>query len=287
MNISLKNVEYTYNADTSFSAKALKGVSLELGSPGFNAVIGSTGSGKSTLIQILNGLLKPSSGEILYDGENIYAGDDYKKKLRAIRCRVGEVFQYPENQLFENDVISDVAYGPKNLGLDKEEALKRADEALRAVNFPGENYKSSPFELSGGQMRRVAIAGVLAMEPEILILDEPTAGLDPKGKTEILDKIREIQETRNICVLLVSHSMEEVAAYAQRTIVLHKGSILFDALTPEVFNHYKELEKIGLKAPKARYFAEDLKALGLDIDTDVINIQQAKEAVLKALKINV
>lgn len=287
MDIRLENVEYTYNPDTTFAAKALDGVCVNVGEEGFCAIIGSTGSGKSTFIQLLNGLLKPTGGTILFDGEDIYAADDYKKRLRDIRCRVGEVFQYPENQLFESDVITDVAFGPKNLGLDKEEAFARAQKALEDVSFPAEGYKKSPFELSGGQMRRVAIAGVLAMEPEILILDEPSAGLDPQGKTEILDKIKEIQTQRHICVLLVSHSMEEVAAYAQRTIVLHKGRILFDEPTNEVFAHYRELEKIGLKAPASRYFVEDLKAAGLDIDTDVININQAKEAVLRALKVNV
>ena len=285
MIIRLENIEYTYNPGTSFEARALSGINLEIGRVGFNAVIGSTGSGKSTLIQLLNGLLKPTGGTILFDGVNIYESDDYKKLLRDIRCHVGEVFQYPENQLFESDVVSDVAFGPRNLGFDKDEAVARAEKALADVSFPEQDYKKSPFELSGGQMRRAAIAGVLAMEPDILILDEPTAGLDPQGKSEILDKIREIQKTRQICVLLVSHSMEEVAAYAERTIALHKGNILFDAPTNEVFAHYKELEKIGLKAPAARYFVEDLKAAGLDINTDVINISQAKEAVLEALNI--
>ena len=284
MKITLKNVEYTYDPDTSFASKALSDINLEIGSPGFCAVIGSTGSGKSTLIQLLNGLLKPTAGTILYDGRNIYEEDDHKKELRQIRCRVGEVFQYPENQLFESDVITDVSFGPKNLGFRKEEAAAKAEKALRDVNFPQSDYKKSPLELSGGQMRRAAIAGVLAMEPEILILDEPTAGLDPLGKTQILDKIKEIQENRNISVILVSHSMEEVAAYAERAVVLNKGQLLYDAPVKEVFSHYKELEKIGLRAPKARYFVEDLKAAGLDIDTDVINTEQAKEAILKALR---
>ena len=287
MIIKLENIGYTYNPDTTFAAAALEGISFELGGGGFNALIGSTGSGKSTLIQLLNGLLKPTAGTILFDGENIYESQDYKKRLRKIRCRVGEVFQYPEHQLFESDVITDVAFGPKNLGLDKDAAYERAERALEDVSFPKEDYKRSPFELSGGQMRRAAIAGILAMDPEILILDEPTAGLDPSGKKEILDKVKEIQINRGITVLLVSHSMEEVADYADRVLVLDKGRLLFDAPVREVFRQYKTLEKIGLRAPKARYFALDLKAAGLDIDTDVINIEEAAEAVLKALKTDV
>ena len=287
MIIKLENIGYTYNPDTTFASAALEGISFELGGGGFNALIGSTGSGKSTLIRLLNGLLKPSSGTILYDGENIYESQDYKKHLRKIRCRVGEVFQYPEHQLFESDVITDVAFGPKNLGLDKDEAYARAEKALEDVNFPRENFKRSPFELSGGQMRRAAIAGILAMDPEILILDEPTAGLDPLGKKEILDKVKEIQTNRGITVLLVSHSMEEVADYADRALVLDKGHLLFDAPVKEVFRQYRKLEEIGLRAPKARYFVQDLKAAGLDIDTDVINIEEAAEAVLKALKTDV
>ena len=287
MIIKLEKTEYSYGGGTSFEAKALSGIDLEFGRGGFCAVIGPTGSGKSTLIRLLNGLIKPTSGRILFDGEDIYASSDCKKRLRDIRCRVGEVFQYAENQLFESDVISDVAFGPKNLGLEKEAAYERAEKALEDVNFPKENYKSSPFDLSGGQMRRAAIAGVLAMEPEILVLDEPTAGLDPKGKTEILDKIREIQERRNISVILVSHNMEEVAAYADRAVVLDKGKVIFDVPTKEVFCHYKELEEIGLKAPAAKNFVCDLKRCGLDIDTDAVNADQAAYAVLKALKINV
>ena len=287
MIIKLEETEYTYGGGTSFEVKALSGINSELGKPGFCAVIGPTGSGKSTFIRLLNGLIKPTAGRILFDGEDIYASSDCKKRLRDIRCRVGEVFQYAENQLFESDVISDVAFGPKNLGLEKEAAYERAEKALEDVNFPKEGYKKSPFDLSGGQMRRVAIAGVLAMEPEILVLDEPTAGLDPKGKSEILDKIREIQESRNISVILVSHNMEEVAAYAQRTIVLYKGNVLFDDPTAKVFDHYKELEEIGLKAPAARYFVCDLKSCGLDIDTNAISADQAADAVLKVFGIDV
>lgn len=287
MKIKLTDVDFIYNPGTTFSAQALSNINLEIGEPGFTALIGSTGSGKSTLIQLLNCLLKPTAGQILFDGKDIYAEDDYKKLQREVRCKVGVVFQYPENQLFESDVITDVSFGPRNLGLSKEETQKRAEKALEDVNFPKENYKSSPFDLSGGQMRRAAIAGILAMEPEVLVLDEPTAGLDPQGKREILDKVKEIQQSRNISVLLVSHNMEEVADYADRTVVLNKGQKIFDAPSKEVFSHYKELEEIGLKAPQARYFVEDLKASGMDINTDVINIKEAKEAILAALKADV
>lgn len=287
MEIKLIDAGYTYNTDTTFAAEALKGINLEISGEGFMAVIGSTGSGKSTLIQLLNGLIKPTSGTVLFNGENIYEGPGEKKKLRQVRCKVGEVFQYPEHQLFESTVLKDVMFGPENLGLDTAECERRAIRALEGVNFPKDDHKKSPFELSGGQMRRAAIAGILAMEPEILILDEPTAGLDPQGKKEILEKIKEIQKNRHITVVLVSHSMEEVADFAERTVVLHKGRILYDDSTAEVFRHYKELEEIGLKAPKVRYFAESLKEAGMDIDTDVINIAQTRDAILKALKMNV
>lgn len=283
MNIKLENVSYKYNPGTAEEVAALENVSLELGGNSFIAIIGSTGSGKSTLVQLLNGLEKPTSGSITWDGEEIYGQKDEKKLIRDIRCRVGVSFQYPENQLFETDVFSDVSFGPKNQGLDKEETDKRARRALDAVGIKEDYYEKSPFELSGGEMRRVAIAGMLAMEPEVMIFDEPTAGLDPMGKKEILEKIKEIQRETQITVILVSHTMEEVAAYADRVIALNDAHVIFDLPVHEMFEKYEELEKIGLAAPEVKYFALKLKEAGLDIDTNVITVNEAKEAILKAL----
>jgi energy-coupling factor transport system ATP-binding protein len=255
-------------------------VSLVIPDGQFIGVIGHTGSGKSTLMQHLNGLVKATGGHIYFNGEDIYDDDYDMKKLRS---KVGLVFQYPEHQLFETDVFSDVCFGPKNLGLDKKEVQLRAYDALRKVGLPEELYYQSPFELSGGQKRRVAIAGVLAMKPEVLILDEPTAGLDPKGRTEILGLIKELQSKTGMTVILVSHSMEDVAEYVERIIVMNKGGIMYDDSPAEVFRHYRELEEIGLAAPQITYIMHELKKKGLDVNSDVITISEAADEIVKAV----
>ena len=266
MIIQLDHVNYIYNPDTVEKVTAVNDVCLELGGEGLTAIIGSTGSGKSTLIQMLNGLIKPTSGRITYDGETIYTeGKEtktQKKALQKLRCRVGLVFQYPEYQLFDETVLKDVCFGPKNQGFSQEEAEKKARKALKDVGMPEELFEKSPFDLSGGEKRRAAIAGVLAMEPEILILDEPTAGLDPHGKTEVLELLKKIQRENNTAVILVSHSMEEVAQYADRVIAMHKSHVILDGPTHEVFSHREELEKIGLGVPEVQSFAEELGIQG-------------------------
>ena len=277
MSMKLKKVSYVYSEGDAFEKKALDEISLEIPDGQFIGIIGHTGSGKSTLIQHLNGLLRATSGAIYYDGENIYQ-EGYD--MRTLRSKVGLVFQYPEHQLFEVDVFSDVCFGPKNLGLSKEEVEERAKKALTQVGLDESYYKKSPFELSGGQKRRVAIAGILAMHPQVLILDEPTAGLDPKGRDEILDQVALLQKERKITVILVSHSMEDVARYAGRLIVMNHGQKVFDGTPREVFRHYKELEAIGLAAPQVTYLVHDLKEKGLDIDNDITTVAEAKEAIL-------
>ena len=277
MSITLEHLSYVYNPGTAYEKHALKDISLEIPQGQFVGIIGHTGSGKSTLIQHLNGLMKATSGRLLYEGKNIYEeGYDMKQ----LRTQVGLVFQYPEYQLFEVDVLSDVCFGPKNQGLSKEECEAQAKEALQLVGFPEKYYHQSPFELSGGQKRRVAIAGVLAMEPEVLILDEPTAGLDPRGRDEILDQIARLHTERKMTIILVSHSMEDVARYAGRLIVMNHGQKIFDGSPREVFRHYKELEAIGLAAPQVTYLVHDLKEKGLDIDNDITTVAEAKEAIL-------
>ena len=275
--MKLEKVSYVYSEGDAFEKKALDEISLEIPDGQFIGIIGHTGSGKSTLIQHLNGLLRATSGAIYYDGENIYQ-EGYD--MRTLRSKVGLVFQYPEHQLFEVDVFSDVCFGPKNLGLSKEEVEERAKKALTQVGLDESYYKKSPFELSGGQKRRVAIAGILAMHPQVLILDEPTAGLDPKGRDEILDQVALLQKERKITVILVSHSMEDVARYAGRLIVMNHGQKVFDGTPREVFRHYKELEAIGLAAPQVTYLVHDLKEKGLDIDSDITTVAEAKEAIL-------
>ena len=262
------------------AVKALDDVSLEIPDGQFIGLIGHTGSGKSTLVQHLNGLIKASSGHIYFNGKDI-DDDDFKKK--ELRSKVGLVFQYPEHQLFEADVFSDVCFGPKNLGLTKKEAELRAYEALKKVGLPDDLFYQSPFELSGGQKRRVAIAGVLAMKPEVLILDEPTAGLDPKGRTEILEQISELRRESGITILLVSHSMEDVAEYVDRILVMNKGKLVYDDKPREVFKHYKELEQIGLAAPQVTYIMHELKEIGMDVDVDATTIEEAAESIKKAL----
>ena len=280
MSLKLEHVTYTYNPGTAYETHALKDVSLEIPQGQFVGVIGHTGSGKSTLIQHFNGLMRPTSGTVFYDEEDIWQ-EGYS--LRRLRSHVGLVFQYPEHQLFEADVLSDVCFGPKNQGLSQEEALERARTALMQVGLKEKYYASSPFELSGGQKRRVAIAGVLAMEPDVLILDEPTAGLDPKGRDEILDQIAYLHQERKISVVLVSHSMEDIARYVERIIVMNQGEKLFDGVPKEVFYHYKELEAIGLAAPQITYIMHALKEKGLEADISAITVEEARNSILKAL----
>ena len=280
MSLKLEHVTYTYNPGTAYETHALKDVSLEIPQGQFVGVIGHTGSGKSTLIQHFNGLMRPTSGTVFYNGEDIWQ-EGYS--LKRLRSKVGLVFQYPEHQLFEADVLADVCFGPKNQGLSQEEAQERARTALKQVGLKEKYYASSPFELSGGQKRRVAIAGVLAMEPEVLILDEPTAGLDPKGRDEILDQIAWLHEERKISVLLVSHSMEDIARYVERILVMNHGEKVFDGVPKEVFSHYKELESIGLAAPQITYIMHALRENGLQTDTSAITVEEAKNSILKAL----
>ena len=281
MSIILDHVNHIYEAGTAMEFAALKDINLVIPDGQFIGLIGHTGSGKSTLVQHLNGLLAPTSGNIYYNGADIHDSDYNKKELRS---KVGLVFQYPEHQLFEIDVFSDVCFGPKNLGLDKKETELRAYAALKQVGLEDEYFYQSPFDLSGGQKRRVAIAGVLAMKPEVLILDEPTAGLDPKGRDEILDQIAKLREETGMTVILVSHSMEDVAKYVDRIIVMNRGEVMFDNEPKEVFRHYKELEQVGLAAPQVTYIMQSLRSNGLNVDTDITTIEEAKTEILRALK---
>ena len=281
MSIEIKNVNYLYSQGTSYEMHALKNVNLEIPDGQFVGLIGHTGSGKSTLTQHLNGLVKATSGHIYYNGEDIY---DEKFSMKKLRSKVGLFFQYPEHQLFETEVLADVCFGPKNLGFTKEEAEEKAKAALRMVGMGEEYDKSSPFELSGGQKRRVAIAGVLAMDPEVLILDEPTAGLDPRGRDEVLDQVSALQRSRGITVILVSHSMEDVAKYVDRLIVMNQGEVRFDGRPVEVFHHYKELEEIGLAAPQTTYLMQELKKQGADVNTDATTVEEAADAIEAWLK---
>ena len=280
MGIRLENVCYTYGSDTTSEIKALNNVNLEINKGEFVAIIGHTGSGKSTLIQHFKGLERPKSGNVFYNNENIYENN---YDLRKLRCKVGLVFQYPEHQLFEETVLKDVCFGPMNMGMSREEAEKKAKLVLEQVGINEKCYNKSPFELSGGQKRRVAIAGVLAMNPEIIVLDEPTAGLDPKGRDKILNRIKELHDNTGIGVVLVSHSMEDVANYAQRLIVINNGKIKYDGMPKDVFKHYKELEKMGLKAPQITYIMHKLKEKGLDVDENVITIEEARENIMQCL----
>ncbi len=279
MSLILDHVNYTYGDDTALAVHALKDVNLVIPDGQFIGLIGHTGSGKSTLVQHLNGLLKPTSGAIYFNGEDIHADGYDKKKLRS---KVGLVFQYPEHQLFEIDVFSDVCFGPKNLGLSKKETELRAYAALKQVGLEDEFFYQSPFELSGGQKRRVAIAGVLAMKPDILVLDEPTAGLDPKGRDEILDQVAKLKQETGITVILVSHSMEDVARYVDRIIVMNKGSVMYDDAPKKVFAHYKELEEVGLAAPQVTYIMQALKKKGYPVRTDATTIEEAVQEILHA-----
>ena len=281
MSIRAENLNYIYGKGTAFEQYALKDVNFEIQDGEFVGIIGHTGSGKSTLIQHLNGLIKATSGKIYFNGEDIYApGYDLKK----LRQKVGLVFQYPEHQLFEVDVLSDVCFGPKNQGLSVDEAKERAKEALHLVGLDESYYEKSPFELSGGQKRRVAIAGVLAMKPQVLVLDEPTAGLDPKGRDEILDRVAGLREDTKMTVVLVSHSMEDVAKYVSRLMVMNAGQKVFDGTPKEVFKHYKELEKIGLSAPQITYIVQRLKSEGVPIDDEITTVPEAARAIANLIR---
>lgn len=281
MSIKVENINYIYSEGTAFENYALKDINFEISDGSFVGIIGHTGSGKSTLIQQLNGLIKASTGKIYYKGQDIY---DENYKLKEHRQKVGLVFQYPEHQLFEIDVLSDVCFGPLNQGLSKEEAIERAKSALTLVGLDESFYKKSPFELSGGQKRRVAIAGVLAMNPEVLILDEPTAGLDPKGREEILGKISELRKNRNITIILVSHSMEDVAKYADKILVLSKGELVLNGTPKEVFRHIDLLESIGLRAPEVSYIIRELREKGFEINEDISTIEEARDAILALVR---
>lgn len=277
MSIKIEHLNYVYSPGTAYEKKALKDINLEIPDGQFVGIIGHTGSGKSTLVQHLNGLIKATDGVIYFNGDNIY-GEEFS--MKDLRSRVGLVFQYPEYQLFEVDVFTDVCFGPKNLGLPAEEVEKRATEALQQVGLKEKHYKKSPFELSGGQKRRAAIAGILAMQPEVLILDEPTAGLDPKGRDDILDQIAALHKERNITVILVSHSMEDIAKYVDRIIVMDKGKVRFDDAPKKVFEHYRELEGIGLAAPQVTYVMQELKSRGMDVDVHATTVKEAAASIL-------
>lgn len=281
--ITLENVNYTYSADTAYRKHALDNINLKIYEGQFIGVIGHTGSGKSTLIQHLNGLIKAESGQILFREQNIYA-ENYK--LTELRKKVGLVFQYPEYQLFEATVLEDVMFGPKNLGKSEEEARQIAKESLISVGVAEELWDKSPFELSGGQKRRVAIAGVLAMETEVLILDEPTAALDPKGRDGILNLISKLHKERKITIILVSHSMEDVAKYAERIIVMNHAKVQYDGEPKEIFKHYKELEKIGLAAPQVTYLGAAVREKGLAFDEKITTVAEAVEELKALLHLN-
>ena len=281
MAIILDHVSHIYEEGTTMEVAALKDVSLVIPDGQFIGLIGHTGSGKSTLVQHLNGLLAPTSGHIYYNGEDIHDKDFSRRRLRS---KVGLVFQYPEHQLFETDVFTDVCFGPRNLGLDRKETELRAYEALKQVGLPDDCFYQPPFDLSGGQKRRVAIAGVLAMKPEVLVLDEPTAGLDPRGRDEILGLVASIREEQNITVILVSHSMDDVAEYVDRVVVMNKGSVCFDDTPKRVFAHREELETMGLSVPQMTDIMHALKKAGWDVGTDAITIEEAKEEILRRLK---
>lgn len=280
MSLILDNISHIYSRGDAYEKKALDGVSLKIEDGEFIGIIGHTGSGKSTLIQHLNGLLKATEGNIYFDGQDIY---DKEYDLRDLRMQVGMVFQYPEHQLFDETVFKDVCFGPRNQGLPEKDVTLRAYEALKNVGLDEKYYDVSPFELSGGQKRRAAIAGVIAMKPQVLVLDEPTAGLDPQGRDEILDMIAENHQRYGNTVILVSHSMEDVAKYVDRIIVMDDGQVRFDGEPKEVFRHYKELEEIGLAAPQVTYLMHDLKDAGYAVSCDATTVEEAKDEIMKML----
>lgn len=283
MPLILDHISQIYNADTEHPVIALDDVSLVIPEGQFIGVIGHTGSGKSTLMQHLNGLMKPTSGKIFFNGQDIDDKDFSKKELRK---HVGLVFQYPEHQLFETDVFADVCFGPKNMGMSKKETELAAFDALRKVAFPEDLYYASVFELSGGQKRRAAIAGVLAMKPDFLILDEPTAGLDPVGRYEILDMVAKLHKEAGITIILVSHSMEDVAMYVERVVVMDHGRVAFDDTPREVFSHSNELEEMGLAIPEPSKITRKLIELGIDADPGVLTATEAADSIYAALMKN-
>ncbi|WP_352419151.1 energy-coupling factor transporter ATPase [Proteiniborus sp.] len=282
MSIKIENLTFIYNQNTPFEAKALDNINLEIHEGEFVGLIGHTGSGKSTLIQHLNGLIKPTSGKIEVGGTDITSKGT---SLKEIRQKVGLVFQYPEHQLFEETVYKDIAFGPQNLGLSQEEVDKRVREAMELVGLDFEAVSErSPFELSGGQKRRVAIAGVIAMKPEVLILDEPTAGLDPKGRDDILGQIQNLYQKNKMTIILVSHSMEDIAKLVNRIIVMYKSKVAMTGTPREVFKRATELESLGLGAPQITYFMKAFKSKGHDIREDVLTVEEAKEEILRYLR---
>lgn len=281
MSMLLNHVNFIYGEGTPQEHYALLDINVEIPKGQFIGVIGHTGSGKSTLMQLLNGLLSPSGGMILFDGQDI-SDKDFDKKM--LRSHVGMVFQYPEYQLFETTVFADVCFGPKNLGWDRRTMELKAYEALRMMKFPEELYFQSPFDLSGGQKRRAAIAGVLAMNPEYLILDEPTAGLDPKGRDEILGLISNLAKEQNKTIILVSHSMEDVANYVERILVMHEGRLVMDDAPRNVFAHGKELEQMGLALPQVTYIMHALHERGIPVRTSATTIREAKDEILRVMR---
>ena len=281
MSLIVHEVGYIYSKGTAYEKTALENINIQIGEGEFIGIIGHTGSGKSTLIQHMNGLLRPTSGTVYYNGEDIWDGDYSLKKLRS---KIGLVFQYPEYQLFENSVIEDVKFGPRNIGISPLEVDLHSYEALKQVGIGEDLLDVSPLELSGGQRRRVAIAGVLAMQPEVLVLDEPTAGLDPKGRDEIFELLTELHEKRNITIILVSHSMEDVARYVDRLIVMNQGTIAYDGATEEVFSYHNDLEKIGLMAPQVTYVMEELARRGVKLPYHAITVEQAANSIWEAWK---
>ena len=279
--LEIQNLSHVYSADTPFERAALRDVSLSIQRGEFVGLIGHTGSGKSTLIQHFNGLLKPTSGRVLFDGEDIWKD---VKFTREIRFKVGLVFQYPEHQLFEETVYQDISFGPKNMGLSEEEIRARVERAAQFVGITDAELQKSPFDLSGGQKRRAAIAGVIAMEPDVLILDEPTAGLDPRGRESILQNIRDYQAAQHAAVVMVSHSMEEIASNVDRLLVMNHGQNVMNGTPAEVFSHAEELVEIGLAIPKMTQLFLALKRRGVPVDTSVFSVEQARQALRPLLK---
>ena len=281
MSISLEKVSYIYEDNSDIKKPALIDIDLEIGEGEFIGIIGHTGSGKSTLIQHLNGLMEPTKGRVYFEGKNIH-DDNYD--IKSLRGKVGLCFQYPEHQLFETTILEDVCFGPMNFGASKEEAVKAAKEALKDVGISEELFGKSPFELSGGQKRRVAIAGILAMKPEYCILDEPTAGLDPEGRVQLLELLKRLNQEQGITIILVSHSMEDIASYVDRMIVMNRGRLEFDGDKEEVFSHQEELEQMGLSVPFFRLLANDLKEKGFPVEGEILTLEDARRAILKTLK---
>lgn len=281
MSISLEKVSYIYEDNSDIKKPALIDIDLEIGEGEFIGIIGHTGSGKSTLIQHLNGLMEPTKGRVYFEGKNIH-DDNYD--IKSLRGKVGLCFQYPEHQLFETTILEDVCFGPMNFGASKEEAVKAAKEALKDVGISEELFGKSPFELSGGQKRRVAIAGILAMKPEYFILDEPTAGLDPEGRVQLLELLKRLNQEQGITIILVSHSMEDITSYVDRMIVMNRGRLEFDGDKEEVFSHQEELEQMGLSVPFFRLLANDLKEKGFPVEGEILTLEDARRAILKTLK---